>query len=115
MSDLGFKTGQTSERQARQMDHQPWDFLNLVFFSEAKTLLQMKVPARIGQFMGKSKEAEKQEFKGLGRGTGSWHWQGHSGLCLLTVAPQGCRHSVTRFSMFAVEARNLTCCPSYKG
>lgn len=75
MSDLGFKTGQTSERQARQMDHQPWDFLNLVFCSEAKMLLQTKVSARIRQFMGKSKEAEKQEFKGLGRGIGSWpHW-----------------------------------------
>lgn len=89
MSDLGFKTGQTSERQARQTDHQPWDFLNLVFFSEAKMLLQTKVPARIGQFMGKSKEAEKQEFKGLGRGTGSWHWQGHSGSVPTDCGPTG--------------------------
>ena len=75
--------------------------------------LQTKVPARIRQFLGKSKEAEKQELEGLGRGIGSWpHWS-LGGLCLLTVVPQGCRHSVARFSMFAVEARNLTCWPSY--
>lgn len=51
--------------------------------------LQAKVPARIGQFTGKSKEAEKQEFKGLGRGTGSWHWQRHSGSVPTDCGPTG--------------------------
>ena len=62
------------------MDHQPWGFLNLVFCLEAKMFLQTEVPARIRQFLGKSKEAEKQEFEGLGRGIGSWsHWS--LGVC----------------------------------
>lgn len=67
------------------------------------------MPARIRQFTGKSKGAEKQEFKGHGRGTSSQpHWAlwglrlaGAHGL--LTVALQDCRHSIARFSMLAVE------------
>lgn len=65
MSDLGFKTGQTSERRDRQMDHQPWDFLNLVFCLEAKMFVQTKAPARIRQFWGRVKKQKSKSWRAL--------------------------------------------------